>query len=555
MQYKRLTGRRKFLVGLSTLAAGGLFLGYKAFSKFPAKADSDSLSTQITDAHLTPKPLPISNARMGINFSGIAYWASELPFADLMHQAGEWVSQPPDFGSWGTGPTLDLDENGWVKKLEKGCHVTKILCAGGEVNYPSGTYVMLYEGEGEIELQTPIGLIRKAGQGRLEIDVNSKKGMFAINIVAINPENHLRNIRMIAPGLESHYQTNPWHPAFLKRWAGVACIRVMDMMATNHSTQKDWQNRPKPEDVSYAVKGVPVELLVDLANRLDTDIWFCMPHLATNDYVEQFAKVVKNSLKPHLHAWVEHSNEVWNGGFDQHHYATKQGQALRLSNQAWEGGFLYHAKRSVEIFKIWEVVFGERRRLVNVMAAQAANAWLSFQLLKTPDALSYTDVLAIAPYVSMNVPIEAEVGGLSASKVAAWSLDQVFGYINTVALPEANRWIDENKQVADAYGVKLVAYEAGQHLVGIAGAENNDKLTNLLMRANQDKRMGEVYAQHLKYWQAAGGDLMCLFNSADKWSRHGSWGLLQHYDDNAANSPKFKAVMEWAKSRGQKVSE
>jgi len=277
--------------------------------------------------------------------------------------------------------------------------------------------------------------------------------------------------------------------------------------------------------------------------------------LATNDYVEQFAIIVKNSLKPHLHAWIEHSNEVWNGGFDQHHYAAKQGQALKLSNQAWEGAFLYHAKRSVEIFKIWEAVFDAPNRLVNVMAAQAANDWLSFQLLKASEVLAHTDVLAIAPYVSMNVPINADGGELSADKVANWNLDQVFAYINKVALPEANQWIDKNKQVADAFGVKLVAYEAGQHLVGIAGAENNDKLTNLLMRANQDKRMGEVYAQHLKYWHEAGGDLMCLFNSADKWSRHGSWGLLQHYDDKAADSPKFKAVMDWAKSRGQTVSD
>lgn len=554
MQNQRLTGRRNFLAGLGTLVVGSLFFGYKAFSKNPANADAENLSAEIAAAHLTPKPLPPSSARMGINFSGIAYWASELPFADLMHQAGEWVSQPRS-GNWGTGPKLMLDKDGWVTKLEKGCYVTKILCAGGEVNYPSGTYVMLYEGEGKIELLAPIGLIRKTGEGRLEIDVDSKKGMFAINIIAINPQNHLRNIRVIAPGLESHYQTNPWHPAFLKRWAGVACVRVMDMMATNHSTQMDWQNRPKPKDISYAEKGVPVELLVDLANRLDTDVWFCIPHLATDDYVEQFATIVKNSLKPNLHAWVELSNEVWNGGFDQHVSATEQGQALKLSQNVWEGAFLYHAKRSVEIFKIWETIFAGQERLVSVIASQASNAWLSFQLLKAPEVLAHADVLAIAPYIAMNVPIHAEGGVLSADKVARWNLDQVFAYINTVALPDAKRWIDENKQIADAYGVKLVAYEAGQHLVGVAGAEKNDKLTNLLMQANQDARMGEVYTQYLKHWQTAGGDLMCLFNSTEKWSSHGSWGMLQNYDDNAADSPKFKAAIDWAKSIGQQVSE
>jgi len=554
MQYKQLIERRKFLAGLGALTVGGLLLGYKLFKKYPPKVNDENIRAQMAAAQLTPKTTPVSNARMGINFSGIAYWGSAFPFADLMRQSGEWEIKPA-FGGSGSCPQLMLDENGWVKKLEKGCHVTKTLCAGGEVDYSSGTYVILYEGEGEIELLPPIGIIRKTGQGRLEVDVDSQKGMFAINIISINPEDHLRNIRVIAPGLESSYQHNPWHPTFLNRWAGVACIRVMDMMATNHSKQMDWQDRPKPDDVSYAEKGVPVELLIDLANRLDTDIWFCMPHLATNDYVEQFARVVKDNLNPHLHAWVELSNEVWNPSFQQHEFAVKQGQALKMSRNGWNGAFLYHAKRSVEVFTIWETIFDGHERLVRVIATQAANAWLSLQLLKAPEVLAHTDLLAIAPYIFMNVPIHAAGGELSADKVANWNLDQVFAYINTVALPEANRLIDESKQVADAFGVKLVAYEAGQHLVGVAGAEKNDKLTNLLKQANQDARMGEVYAKHLKYWQAAGGDLICLYNSTEKWSRHGSWGLLQHYDDKAADSPKFKAVMDWAKSRGQTVSD
>ena len=553
MKQKQLTGRRKFLAGISAIAVGSLFFGYKALSKSSANNDSESIAAQLTAANIVPKPIPKANAQLGINFSGIAYWASELPFADVMHQSGEWVSQPPT-GDWGTGPKLMLDKNGWVTKLDKACRATKILCSGDDVKYPSGTYVMLYDGEGEIQLLAPIGMIRKTGQGRLEIDVDSKRGMFAIDLISTNPQNPMRNIRVIAPGLESSYQDNPWHPAFLKRWNGMASIRVMDMMATNHSTQMLWENRPKPEDVSYAEKGVPVELLVDLANRLETDVWFCMPHLANDEFIKQFAMVVKRNLKPQLHAWVEYSNELWNGGFDQYDYAAKQGQALKLSNNVWEGAFLYNAKRSVEIFKIWEAVFGGDDRLVRVMASQASNGWLSFQLLKASEVLAHTDVLAIAPYIAMNVPITADDGVLSAAKVAKWNLDQVFEYINTVALPDANRWIDENKQVADAYGVKLVAYEAGQHLVGVSGAEKNDNLSRLLINANQDVRMGEVYANHLKHWQTAGGDVICMFNSTQGWSPYGSWGLLQNYNDSASESPKFKSVMDWAKSRGQKVS-
>jgi len=48
--------------------------------------------------------------------------------------------------------------------------------------------------------------------------------------------------------------------------------------------------------------------------------------------------------------------------------------------------------------------------------------------------------------------------------------------------------------------------------------------------------------------------LMCLFNSTEGWSKYGSWGLLQQYNELGENAPKFRAVMDWAKTRGQKVS-
>jgi hypothetical protein len=48
-----------------------------------------------------------------------------------------------------------------------------------------------------------------------------------------------------------------------------------------------------------------------------------------------------------------------------------------------------------------------------------------------------------------------------------------------------------------------------------------------------------------------GGDLFCHFSSVGRWTKWGSWGLLQFYDDPP--TPKFKAVMEWAKELGQDV--
>jgi hypothetical protein len=126
--------------------------------------------------------------------------------------------------------------------------------------------------------------------------------------------------------------------------------------------------------------------------------------------------------------------------------------------------------------------------------------------------------------------------------------------METKALPQCIDWIRSQKEVADQYGLKLVAYEGGQHMVGVGGAENNEDLTQLLHAANAHPRMGKIYDEYLAAWTKEGGDLFCNFSSVGRWSKWGSWGVLQYHDDNPAQSPKFMALLRWAKARGQAVS-
>ncbi|MFZ8853558.1 hypothetical protein [Fervidibacter sp.] len=156
--------------------------------------------------------------------------------------------------------------------------------------------------------------------------------------------------------------------------------------------------------------------------------------------------------------------------------------------------------------------------------------------------------MAIAPYISFNV---SPKGDSPADEVALWSVERLLDYVERVALPRSIQWMREQKKVADKYGLLLVAYEGGQHLVGVGGAENNEKLTQLFIEANAHPRMGEIYRKYLRAWVEVGGDLFCHFSSVGRWTKWGSWGLLQFYDDPP--TPKFKAVMEWAKELGQDV--
>ena len=539
MDKQHFFSRRSFILGATALLVGGMFFRVRAQN-----------NTEKKSVPVSNRSVPAANARLGVNLSGIADWSSEQPFVDFFAMSRDWISQSGT--GWGTGPQLNLDEHGWIKALPEGVRATRIICSLDKGQYPGGEYVILYEGEGEFKTPFPAAQIVKRAPGRLELLVNPKKGMFAIDLVRTDPKNYVRNIRVIAPGFEATYKENPWHPEFLKRWAGVACIRLMDYMAINNSKQLRWNDRPKVGDAGYSTKGVPLALLVDLANRLETDAWFCVPHQADDDYVTQFAHYIKANLKPNLRAWVEYSNETWNGMFSQSQYASQMGQQLKLADKPWEAAWLYTAYRSIEIFKLLDAVYAGQAGLVKVLPSQAASSYTSEQILRFNEAAKYADALAIAPYVSFNVMPQG--GDINEKVVENWNLDKLFNYLNRVALPESAKWIQENKKVADQYGLMLVAYEGGQHLVGIGGVENNNQLNQLFFDANADKRMGEVYTKNLTDWQKAGGDLFCTFNSVNEWSKWGYWGLLRNRFENPKESPKFNAVMQWAKSRGQKMN-
>ncbi len=190
------------------------------------------------------------------------------------------------------------------------------------------------------------------------------------------------------------------------------------------------------------------------------------------------------------------------------------------------------------------------KRLVRVLPSQAANPYVSEQILSFQNAYQHADALAIAPYISFNV---SPKGNPPADEVAKWTVEQLLDYVERKSLPESIRWMEAQKKVADKYGLLLIAYEAGQHLVGIHGAENNEQLTKLFMAANAHPRMGEIYRRYLDAWVQVGGDLLCHFSSVARWSKWGCWGLMQFYDEDPNASPKFRAVADWSKRlRGQK---
>ena len=491
-------------------------------------------------AHSAAPAAPVRN-RLGINLSGFADWNTEHPLVDVFRLSRHWISQKQG-EPWGKGPALDLDGHGWVRKLDANCFAETPVLTGGHA--PIGDYVCLYEGSGQVEFGANARIVSRQ-PGRIVVNIDARKSGTFLQLRQTDPANPVRNIRLIMPGFESNYRRQPFHPAFLQRWRGFDTLRFMDWMDTNGSQQKEWVDRPRLEHATWTIKGVPIELMVDLCNRLKANPWFCLPHLASDDYVRQFATLVKAQLDPSLKVCIEYSNEVWNSSFEQHRYAEEQARQLGLGarERPWEGAALFYARRSRQIFQIWEQVFGGRSRLIRVLAWQAAGGeyWTDHMLLGQQDAGKNCDALAIAPYISF-MPSPSN-DRLKPDTVAQWSVDRLLDYVETNSLPECLGWMKVQKAVAEKYRLPLICYEAGQHLVGVGGGENHEALTKLLIAANRHPRMGGLYTRYLDAWRDVGGDLLCLFSSVASSSKWGSWGLLEGADETS--SPKFDAVQKW----------
>ena len=80
-------------------------------------------------------------------------------------------------------------------------------------------------------------------------------------------------------------------------------------------------------------------------------------------------------------------------------------------------------------------------------------------------------------------------------------------------------------------------------MVGVRGVENNQDITNLFIEANRDPRMGEIYNEYLTKWHELGGGLFMNFSSIKKPSKWGSWGVLEHVEQQG--SPKYDALIDF----------
>lgn len=241
-----------------------------------------------------------------------------------------------------------------------------------------------------------------------------------------------------------------FHPAFLdllntRNWA---YVRMMMWGSTNASPEKDWIDRRPPsygyfdgvlnprdptegliwyhdsngQPVYYSgdrTTGVPWEIIIQAANAAGKDLWICVPHLATDDYLDKLSKLVAYGsdgtnpytapqtspvwapLASNLKVYVEYSNEIWasSSNFAQGPWAEAKAAALGLTRPQ------FVALRSSQAWAEFEQEMGASR-VVRVAPARTSSPTYTTNLLtelRDNPALLKPEYLAVTTYFGYGI--------------------------------------------------------------------------------------------------------------------------------------------------------
>ena len=457
---------------------------------------------------------------------------------------------------------------------------------------------------------------------------NPEANSLSIIIRDISPGNYVRNIRIVMPGgvcenvnsgekiafiransaadcpgntiytsfaeefsnSRNNITFNPDYLAFLRQFK---VIRMMNLTESSHgrsacmdggtidydcvSEPLKWDDRAKMTDAVWGGSartshskrhGVPVEVVVALANAVNHDMWVNMPHASTDEYNFKFAEYAAYNLRDNLKTYIEYSNETWNSGFVGHFYVQIRGIELGLNtvpaefkgfrDEEYFARLRFYSRRATEIFSIWKTAFGgSNSRLVRVLGTQQGDKVLTEQMIKYVGS-GAIDAVAMAPYFFGCVEKTGSCRDATKILKDAKTVDDVFDIIDQdkqrdpSALAGAIAKIDTQASITSKYNLQLLAYEGGQHLttsvMGRLQLSESEKATfrALFKEANRDPRMKDRYEDLLIAWMERAPNsttLFTLYTLPQTFYRYGNWGLKEHLNKSREESPKFDGAM------------
>ncbi|MEE9352463.1 MAG: sugar-binding protein [Thiotrichaceae bacterium] len=532
------------------------------------------ISPKLSVAHTEPYQanieiiFPATNnalSPLGINTNEVTEEDTSLPYVDLFRSSIPFVENK-ELSSDG----VDYDENGWPKNLHGGYSGTKFVGKMPSDALPQGDYTVLYEGRGEIVYGHDVLLVsHTSGKDIIRFKADKNQLINAsLTISKTDPDNYIHNIRVLMPGgicqgapfshvnnsqdctspvnflsIAKHYRSIIFNPDYLSFMKDFSVIRFMPMSGITRNPAQHWQERPNLQEASwggtYGSRGTPLEIQVELANRLQARPWFNVPHGADDHYMRSFADFIHKNLSSDLKPYIEYTNEAWNSNFIHSEYTQKMGIAEGLDINAMEAGYKFYAQRSVDFFEIFENIYGSTENFTRVIGGWDTRTDISAKILSHKNTYQHVDALAIAPYIGGNIE------GFRESK----TVDDIFHLLTNEtsyrSLPEIANDIKRHGKLARNFGVKLIAYEGGQGLVDWATRLPEQHPNPLFFAANRDPRMSGIYTDLLREWREAGGETFVMFSAPRTCQWFGCWGLKEYITQPTEAAPKYAASKQF----------
>jgi hypothetical protein len=508
-----------------------------------ASGNSDSanaggpVTTNGTAVAAAPTTTTTSSANLGMNLASIDYWNGSRPFSNLIY--GSAFSMAVPGAAPQDIPAQYFDPSGWVKALPTGYKAIKVL----SIPVASADITCTFVGNGTINVIGPVSnVVQGTGKTTFHYTSSYPSVQWATLIFDVDPTNYIKNIDCRETGSST---TTDLDPTFVNAVKGYKIIRFLGWMPStidNSGNQAPfptptitWATRNKPGYGDYTGHdGVPVEVMVELANQAGVDPWFSLPWNADDDYITQFATYVRDNLAAGRKVYVENSNEVWNWGFNVSHQAANEGAAENLPSSdggAYQQAMERYAEKTAHVMGIWSTVFaGQTNRLVRVGAFQNASPYWVDHTMAYNNFANSVDAVATAPYWAF-----------MQSDYTGQSLDDIMNTILPAQITQTLGLAAQNKQTATKYGKRYITYEGGQHVV----LPNN---IPLLTQIEQDSRMYGLYKSYITGWNSqAGGDDLVLTDLAGPINGSGAWGLTGWVGQSVSLSatPKMQAVIEF----------
>lgn len=396
--------------------------------------------------------------------------------------------------------------------------------------YPDGVYSLRFRGRGTVRfggMGRLIGPIRASGGGDSgEVLIRHDRGdLLTMTVSDLDPNDPIRRLQLLRPGASSS-PSSVFDPAFLRRIRPFRAVRAMCWTGVNTSGPVEWSERVGPDDfLATGPGGVAYEEVIALANEAGVDLWLNVPDTASDDFAQKLATLVRDRLDPRRRLYLELGNELWNHTFPQAKRvvgAAKRDPSLTRSDDFGRAG-QWSARRLAEVSAIFRREFGgEAKRVLPILCGQSANPYFlrtGLELLEkqSGDVRDVLAGIAIAPYLAIDG--EEDVPGMS--------LDALFARMNEFLDKKLSGWITVHHSLAKRFGLPMLAYEGGQHLVGWSPAARADANLEIKRAAQADRRMAILMKRMDDVWRAEDGRLFAFFTLYSSYGKSGFWGLLE----------------------------